>query len=247
MRLDGKVAVVTGGASGIGLATVKRMAAENAKVLLADYAKQGAEVATAMKAEGYDVEFCHVDVSNEEQVAAMVARAVELWGRLDIIVANAGIGSLGKADELTAQAWNQVIGINLTGVFFCAKHAIAAMRKSGGGSIINTASILGHVGFPGATAYAAAKAGVVNLTRTMAVDYAKEKIRVNAICPGFIETPMVQNGLTADQLQWIAGLHPMGRLGKPEEIANAILFLASDEASFVTGTSLLADGGYTAQ
>lgn len=247
MRLNGKVAIVTGGASGIGLATVKRMAAEGAKVLLADYAKQGIEIAADLKAEGFKVEYFHVDVSSEEQVAAMVARAVDLWGRLDIMVANAGIGSAGKADEMTAEAWNRVIGINLTGVFFCDKHAILAMRKSGGGSIINTASILGHVGFPGTTSYPAAKGGVVNLTRTMAIDYAKENIRVNAICPGFIETPLVQNGLTPEMLAGIAAMHPMGRLGKPEEIANAILFLASDEASFITGTSLLADGGYTAQ
>ncbi|HYF96116.1 MAG TPA: SDR family NAD(P)-dependent oxidoreductase [Symbiobacteriaceae bacterium] len=247
MRLDGKVAIVTGGASGIGLATVERMTAENAKVLIADYSKKGVEVASALKEKGYAVEFIHTDVSSEEQVAAMVAKAVELWGRLDVIVSNAGIGSLGKADELAAEAWNQVIGINLTGVFLCAKHAIPAMRRSGGGSIVNIASILGHVGFPGATAYAAAKAGVVNLTRTMAIDYAKEGIRINAICPGFIETPMVVNGLTEEQVKWIAGMHPLGRLGKPEEVANAILFLASDEASFVTGTSLFVDGGYTAQ
>ena len=206
-----------------------------------------AELAASLKEQGCEVEFFHVDVSSEEQVAAMVAKAVELWGRLDIMVANAGIGSAGKADEVTAQAWNQVIGVNLTGVFYCGKHAIPAMRKSGGGVIINTASILGHVGFPGATAYVAAKGGVVNLTRTMALDYAKEKIRVNSICPGFIETPLVQNGLPEEAQKAIAAMHPLGRMGKPEEVANAILFLASDEASFITGASILVDGGYTAQ
>ncbi|HYG57207.1 MAG TPA: SDR family NAD(P)-dependent oxidoreductase [Symbiobacteriaceae bacterium] len=247
MRLNGKVAIVTGGASGIGLATVERMAREQAKVLLADYARTGLEVAAELKGKGYAVEFFHVDVSSEEQVSAMVAKAVELWGRLDIMVANAGIGSLGKADELALESWNQVLGVNLTGVFLCAKHAIPAMRKHGGGSIINTASILGHVGFPGATAYAAAKAGVVNLTHNLAIDYAKENIRVNAVCPGFIATPMVQGALTEEQAKGIAAMHPMGRLGRAEEVANAILFLASDEASFVTGSSLFVDGGYTAQ
>lgn len=247
MRFNGKVAIVTGGASGIGLATVKRMAQEQAKVLIADYSTKGTEIAGELKAQGLAVEFFHVDVSNEQQVAAMVARAVELWGRLDIMVANAGIGSLGKADELTAEAWNQVIGINLTGVFLCGKYAIPELRKSGGGAIINTASILGHVGFGAATAYTAAKAGVVNLTRTMAIDYAKENIRVVAVCPGFIATPMVQDGLPDDAQAAIAALHPMGRLGRAEEVANGICFLASDEASFITGTSLFVDGGYTAQ
>lgn len=247
MGFNGKVAIVTGGASGIGLATVELMAAQQAKVLIADYSRNGAEVAGALKEKGYSVEFFHVDVSNEEQVAAMVAKAVDLWGRLDILVANAGIGSAGKADEVTGQSWNQVIGVNLTGVFYCGKHAVPAMRKSGGGVIINTASILGHVGFGGAIAYVAAKGGVVNMTRGMAVDYAKENIRVNAICPGFVETPLVEGALNEEARQFIASLHPMGRMGKPAEIAHAILFLASDEASFITGASLLADGGYTAQ
>jgi NAD(P)-dependent dehydrogenase (short-subunit alcohol dehydrogenase family) len=248
MRLNGKVAIVTGGASGIGKATAELMAREQAKVLIADYSPKGEEVAAALRDQGLDVAFARVDVGNEVQVAAMVAQAVAKWGRLDIMVANAGIGGeIAPADQVTLEAWNQMIGINLTGVFLCGKHAIAAMRKSGGGAIVNTASILGHVGFGGATAYSAAKGGVVNLTRTMAVDYAKEKIRVNAICPGFIKTPMVQNGLPEEALAQIAAMHPLGRMGEPEEIAKAILFLASDDASFITGASLLVDGGYTAQ
>lgn len=247
MRLKGKVAIVTGGASGIGKSTAELMAAQGAGVLIADYSKAGSEVAAALQSEGYEAEFFHVDVSEEAQVAAMVNKALERWSRLDIMVSNAGIGSLGQADQLSLEDWNRVIAINLTGVFLCAKYAIPAMRKSGGGSIINLASILGHVGFGGATAYAAAKAGVVNLTRTMAIDYAKENIRVNAVCPGFINTPMVTASLTAEQIQAIGAMHPIGRLGRPEEVAHGIIFLATDEASFVTGTSLFVDGGYTAQ
>lgn len=247
MRLKGKVAIVTGGASGIGQATAELMAAEGARVLVADYSEAGAEVAAAIRARGYEAAFFHVDVSAEVKVQAMVDKAMDLWQRLDIMVANAGIGSTGAAEHLSLEDWNRMIGINLTGVFLCGKHAIPAMRKNGGGAIINTASILGHVGFAGASSYTAAKAGVVNLTRTLAIEHAKENIRVNVICPGFIATPMVTANLTDEALKGIAALHPVGRLGRPEEVANAILFLASDEASFITGTSLLVDGGYTAQ
>lgn len=247
MRFDGKVAIVTGGGSGIGKATVELMAREGAGVLIADYAPQGEQVAESLKEQGLKVEYLRVDVRNEEQVSGMVKKAVDLWGRLDILVANAGIGETAPADQLALADWERMININLTGVFLCAKHAVPAMRASGGGAIVNTASILGHVGFADATAYSAAKAGVVNLTRVLALSYAKERIRANSVAPGFIRTPMVLEGPVKDQLDGLAALHPLGRLGEPEEVAAAIAFLASDAASFVTGVSLLVDGGYTAQ
>lgn len=248
MRFAGKVAVITGGASGLGKAAAELMAREGASVLIADVAPQGEEVAAAYRDQGLKVAFTKVDVRSEEQVAAMVKQAVDLYGRLDIMVANAGIGAGNAADKCDLADWDKTIGINLTGVFLCNKHAIPALRAAGGGVIVNTASMYGLVGFAGNAPYAAAKGGVVNLTRAMAVEYAKENIRVNAVCPGVIKTPLVAPTL-ADQAanDFLTSLHPMGRLGEPAEVAKAIAFLASDDASFITGAMLAIDGGYTAQ
>ena len=247
MKLAGKVAVVTGGASGIGEFTVREMVEEGAKVVIADLNDDlGSKLVQELNQEERQVAYIHVDVTKEDQVENMIEFAVSEFGKLDILFNNAGIGSLSPSAELPFEEWRKVLSVNLDGVFLAAKHAIKAMQKNGGGSIVNTASILGHVGQAQTAPYTASKGAVVNLTRTLAVEYAKENIRVNAVCPGYIETPLL-NQLDEAMKNHLISLHPIGRLGKPEEIAKAVVFLASDDASFVTGSNLLVDGGYTAQ
>ncbi|WP_077624182.1 SDR family NAD(P)-dependent oxidoreductase [Sediminibacillus massiliensis] len=247
MRLKGKKAIVTGGVSGIGEFTVREMVKEGASVLIADINDQlGEELAAELNGEETKVVFQHVDVSKETDIEAMVEKAEKEFGQLDIIFSNAGIGALSPSAELSYEDWQKVISINLDGVFLCAKHAIKAMQKTGGGSVVNCSSILGNVGQAQTAAYTAAKGGVTNLTRALAVEYAKENIRVNAVCPGYIDTPLLEQ-LDEEMRNQLISLHPIGRLGKPEEIAKAVVFLASEDASFVTGANLLVDGGYTAQ
>jgi len=247
MRFQSKVAIVTGGASGIGLATVRLLAAEGAKVVIADYSDQGQDVSDKLNAEGLDTAFAKTNVVDENDVRAMVEQTVARYGQLDILFANAGIAKDAPAHELSADAWTRTIDINLTGVFLCDKYAIARMLEQGtGGAIVNCGSIHSHVGKARVTAYAAAKGGVKLLTQTLGIEYATKGIRVNAVCPGYIDTPLLA-GRDEAITRHLVGLHPMGRLGKPEEVAKAVLFLASDDASFVTGTTLLVDGGYTAQ
>lgn len=247
MRFRGKVAIVTGGASGIGKATAALLAREGARVLIADVSPQGEPVAASMRAEGLEVAYLQADVSQEEQVIRMVSAAVGRWGRLDILVANAGIGGRGTADQTTLADWERVIGVNLTGIFLCTKHAVPAMRAAGGGAIVNTASILGLVGTSGAVPYTAAKGAVVNMTRSLALDYARDGIRVNAVCPGHLRAPTSIGGRGQITNESLLPLYPLGRLGEPEDVARAIAFLASDDASFITGTSLVVDGGYSAR
>jgi NAD(P)-dependent dehydrogenase (short-subunit alcohol dehydrogenase family) len=249
MRFSGKVAIITGGASGIGKATAALMAREGAKVLIADLSQHGEAVAATMRAEGAEVEFRQADVSQDVQVATLVDAVLQRWGRLDIMVANAGMGGRGAADRTTLGDWERVLGVNLTGVFLCTRHAVPAMRARGGGSIVNTASVMGLVGPRGAVSYAATKGAVVNLTRSTALDHARDGIRINAVCPGHLVDPTSLGGGAAraqDERDLLAQ-YPLGRLGRPEEVACAIAFLASDEASFITGTTLVVDGGYTAQ
>ncbi|OPA74566.1 short-chain dehydrogenase [Paenibacillus selenitireducens] len=247
MRLSNKVAIITGGASGIGEATVRLFAQEGAKVVIADFSEQGQVLSDALNAEGFDTLFVKTDVTQEEQVKHMVAATVEKYGKLDVLFANAGIARDGKAHALTYEDWQRTIDINLSGVFLSDKYAIEQMLAQGtGGAIVNCGSIHSHVGKDGVTAYAAAKGGVKLLTQTLGITYAKDGIRANAVCPGYIDTPLIK-GRTQEITDHLVALHPMGRLGKPEEVAKAALFLASDDASFVTGTSLLVDGGYTAQ
>ena len=251
--LDGKTALVTGGGSGIGRATSLAYAKDGARVVVADVNVEGGEETVQLiKEAGGEAILVHADVSKPEDTQAMVAQAVEDVGSLDCAFNNAGISG-GRDRRLTAdyleEDWDRVIGINLKGVWLCMKAEIPQMLKQGGGAIVNTASIMGLVSTSGSAAYTAAKHGVVGLTKAAALEYAKSGVRVNAVCPGYIHTPMVQDRLDTvdgyeDQLK---SRHPVGRLGEPEEIAEAVLWLSSDKSSFVTGHNMPVDGGYTAQ
>ncbi|MGG4497626.1 SDR family NAD(P)-dependent oxidoreductase [Brevibacillus reuszeri] len=247
MRFVDKVAIVTGGASGIGETTVRQFASEGAKVVIADFSPRGQELADQLNAEGHEALYVKTDVTKEDEVKQMVSATVERFGKVDILFANAGIAKDNAAHKLSLDDWQRTIDINLTGVFLCDKYVIEQMLAQGtGGAIVNCGSIHSHAGKAGVTAYSSAKGGVKLLSQTLGITYAKEGIRVNAVCPGYIDTPLIA-GRTEEMNQHLISLHPMGRLGKPEEVAKAVLFLASDDASFVTGTSLLVDGGYTAQ
>ncbi|MEK4029846.1 SDR family NAD(P)-dependent oxidoreductase [Pseudobacillus sp. FSL P4-0506] len=247
MRFKDKVSIVTGGASGIGKETATLFAEEGAKVVIADFSEQGAEVAKDLTSKGHAVHFIKTDVTIAEDVQNLISETVKLFGRLDIVFANAGIANDGPIHKLDAEAWKKTIDINLTGVFLTDKYAIEQMRAQGtGGAVVNCGSIHSFTGKSGVTAYASAKGGVKLLTQTLGIDYAKEGIRVNAVCPGYIDTPLIKGRSEAIN-EHLISLHPMGRLGKAEEVAKAVLFLASEDASFITGTTLLVDGGYTAQ
>jgi NAD(P)-dependent dehydrogenase (short-subunit alcohol dehydrogenase family) len=251
-RVSGKVALITGGGSGIGRATAIVFAREGAKVVIADYNREGGEqTVKTIKAAGGEASFIEANVAVAQQVEAMVAKTVDTYGRLDCAFNNAGIeGQIGaNIAECTEENWGRIIAINLTGVFLCMKYELPQMLKQGGGSIVNTASVAGLVGLPGGTAYVASKHGVAGLTKSGALEYAKSGIRINAVCPGFIRTAMterVMDGGSISEEAMIAA-EPLGRIGKPEEIANVVLFLCSDDASFVTGIPFPIDGGYIAQ
>jgi len=249
MQFAGKVVIVTGGSGSIGRATAALFARRGARVLIADLADSGLHVAEELTGQGHDVVFRHTDVSREDDVAALVRDAMDRWQRLDVIVPNAGIGGRGAADELALQDWQRVLDVNLTSAFLCIKHSVPAMRQTGGGAIVITGSIMGLVAPFHAVSYAATKGAIVNLTRAAAIDHAQDKIRVNAVSPGHLESPTSIGGPAAraeDQRNLIAR-YPLGRLGRPEDVAHAIAFLASDEASFITGSTLVVDGGYSAQ
>lgn len=254
-QVKGKVALVTGGASGIGRAAAIALAREGANVALADVdAEGGAETVRAVEAAGGAALFVSTDVSRADAVEALIAETVQRFGRLDCAVNNAGIqGELNPTDECSEENWNRLIGINLTGVWLCMKYGIARMRKQGSGAIVNVASNFGFVGSPGMPAYSASKHGVLGLTKTAALEYAQSGIRVNAVCPGPAQTPLVDNMLidqpeAADEIMnSITRRLPMGRIGQPEEIGEAIMWLCSDGASFATGVALPVDGGFVAQ
>lgn len=246
MDLKNKVALVTGAGSGIGEAVALLFAKHGARLVLADVDVAGCErVAATIKAAGSEAITVRNDVSVAAECEVAVATAMKVFGRLDVAVNNAGIGGpAAPTGEYPLDGWEKVIGVNLNGVFYGMRYQIPAMLKSGGGSIINMASILGQVGFAYSSAYVAAKHGVVGLTKNAAMEYATQGIRVNSVGPGFIRTPLLDKNLTEEQLTGITALHPIGRLGHPEEVAELVLWLASDKASFVTGSYYAVDGGY---
>lgn len=255
-RLTDKVAIVTGGAVGIGAATCAMMAREGAMVAVTDVRDDDGEATVArIVSAGGTARYWHLDVSDEaevERVFGEVAGAAG-FGKLDVVVNNAGISGADKpTHEIRSDEWNKVISINVNGVFYCTKHAIAHLRSSGGGSIINLSSIYGIVGAPDLPAYHASKGAVRLMTKTDALIYAKDKIRVNSVHPGFIWTPLVEElgknspqGVEAFRRE-LDGKHPIGQVGLPDDVAYGIVYLASNEASFVTGSELVIDGGYTA-
>jgi NAD(P)-dependent dehydrogenase (short-subunit alcohol dehydrogenase family) len=248
--LKNKVALVTGASSGIGRAVALVLAREGAKVVVSDInVPAGEETAALVRAQGGDAIFVAADVGKAEDGQALVARAVTHYGRLDVACNNAGIGGPQAATaDYPLDGWAQVININLSGVFYGMKYQIGAMLKTGGGSIINIASILGAVGFATAPAYTAAKHGVVGLTQAAALEYSAQGVRVNAVGPGFIHTPMISEmEQDADVNAMLVGAHPIGRLGRAEEVAELVAWLACDRASFVTGAYYPVDGGYLAR
>lgn len=248
--LQHKTAVVTGGGSGIGQATAQLFAEEGARVVVADIRLEAAEATVrAITAAGGAAVAAHADVTRASDVQAMLHTAVQTYGGLDVLFNNAGIGVRGTVEELSEATWDRVVALNLTAVFLGCKYAIPMMIERGGGAIINAASIMGLVGGSLSAVYPATKGGVVLLTKHAALDYARYNIRVNCVCPGHVDTPLVQRLFERDPAQGaeLLRLYPMGRLGQPREIAQGVLFLASDEASFVTGSTLVLDGGYTAR
>ena len=253
-RLKGKVAVITGGALGLGRAIATRMAEEGAAVAILDTLEgEGMKLAADLGVQGLEADFWRCNVASEADVAFAIDEVAEHFGRLDILVNNAGVSGANKpTHELTEAEWDFVQGINVKGVFFCTKHAIPHLRHAGGGSIINLSSIYGLVGGADVPPYHASKGAVRLMSKTDALIYAPDRIRVNSIHPGFIWTPMVDHflqdsGEAAEARKAVDALHPLGHIGEPDDIAWGAVYLASDEAKFVTGTELVIDGGYTAR
>jgi NAD(P)-dependent dehydrogenase (short-subunit alcohol dehydrogenase family) len=263
-RLEGKVSIITGGASGIGLATSLLFSKEGAKTVIADLdIRRGQKALNVIRSEGGDAVTIQCDVSKSEDVEKMVNATVEMYGRLDVLVNNAGIYFTNPVEDATEEEWDKTLAVNLKGVFLCTKHAVQAMRKHGGGAIINIASIAGMIGYRDSAAYDASKGGVIALTKSVAIDCARQgyNIRVNAICPGDIRSNPesgIRSHLTdsclsenpEEQKRQIDGYirqHPIGRMGLPEDIAKAALFLATDDAAFITGIAMPVDGGRVAE
>jgi NAD(P)-dependent dehydrogenase (short-subunit alcohol dehydrogenase family) len=248
--LQNKVALVTGGTSGIGRATALAFAKAGAKVVVSGRREaEGQAVVAEIKAAGGEATFVRADVAKEADVKALVEKTLAAYGRLDVAFNNAGVEWMGPLVEASEPDYRRILDTNVWGVLASLKYEIPAMLKTGGGSIINTSSIAGHLGFAGASIYVASKHAVEGITKTAALEFAKQGIRVNAVAPAAIETAMVDRfaGKEGEQRDFLASLHPIGRMGRVEEIANAVVFLASDAASFITGESLKIDGGFTAQ
>lgn len=248
----GKVALVTGGASGIGRATALAFARLGASVVVADVSEHGnRESVRLIEAEGGRALAVGCDVTHDEEVKAALAKTVEAFGRLDFAFNNAGIEPKKPAPtaDYDEEEWDRIFDINLRGVFVCMKHEIPLILKQGGGAIVNTSSGAGIIGIKGSPAYTAAKHGVIGLTKAAALDYAAQNIRINAVCPGYIETPMMERftGGTPEGRAKVVGEEPVGRMGKPEEIAAAVVWLCSDAAAFMIGHAMVIDGGQTVQ
>jgi len=251
VRLRDKVAVVTGAKSGIGFATALRFCAEGAKVIAADLRDARQEIDSIAVNGGHAV-FVQTDVSSESAAYELIGQTVAKYGRIDVLVNNAGIELAKKVTDTTEEEWDRLMGVNLKGVFLCSKAAVIEMRQTGGGVIVNIASELGLVGGSEIAAYCASKGGVIQLTKAMAIDHAADNIRINCVCPGPINTPLLDRIIAGSaepkkEKQITEKKTLMKRLGEPAEIANVILFLASDESSYMTGSSVVADGGLTAQ
>lgn len=250
MRLDNRVALISGGARGMGAAEAKMFAAEGAKVVIGDVLDEdGRQTEAAINELGGECLFVHLEVTDEGSWTQAIAETISRFGKLDILVNNAGVGGdRGRLEDTSEEVWDRIMDINAKGVFLGTKAAIPEMRRAGGGSIINISSIYGLVGSGGSSAYHASKGAVRLLTKSTAIQYASEGIRVNSVHPGIIDTPMTE-AILADperNQRWISGT-PLGRRGEPEDVAYGVLFLASDESSFMTGSELVIDGGWTAQ
>jgi NAD(P)-dependent dehydrogenase (short-subunit alcohol dehydrogenase family) len=249
-RFEGKTVIVTGGASGIGRAATLGFAAEGARLVIADQdAVEGERTVALARQKGGEALFVQVDVSRDEDCRHMIDAAVSTYGRLDVAFNNAGVGGSGFAlHEEEEFAFDRMIAINLKGVFLSMRHEIAAMLKTGGGTIVNTSSVAGLVGNPGLSSYCAAKHGVTGLTRAAALDYIGKGIRINAVCPGATRTPLLEAWFQDPEVEnHVMGLHPIGRIASPDEVARVALFLASGESSFMVGCAVPVDGGVTAQ
>jgi NAD(P)-dependent dehydrogenase (short-subunit alcohol dehydrogenase family) len=253
MRLSGKVAIITGAGAGIGRATALLFAKEGAKVVIADCdSESGAETVGIIREDGGEAAFVQVDVSKADDAEKMARKTVEMYGKLDILVNNAGIYMQANAVEMMEEDWDRILDVNLKGVFLCSKYCIPEMIKGGGGSIVNIGSEAGIVGIKNQVAYNVSKSGVIALTKSMALDFALDNVRVNCLCPGRTLTPLVEKVINEAQdpestRRALEEDRPLERMGRPEEIAAGILYLASDESPYATGSILSIDGGYTAQ
>lgn len=249
--MESRVTLITGASAGIGRSTALAFAARGDRVVVSDVDAGGGEETVALiRGRGGEAVFVPADVSQPEEVEALVTRTMAMFGRLDYAFNNAGIeGEIASTADCSLENWDRVLSVNLRGAWLCMKYEIPAMLRTGGGSIVNCASVAGLVGFRGSPAYAASKHGMVGLTRTAALEYAAQGVRVNAVCPGVIHTAMIDRvtGESADAEAQLVALEPMGRMGRPEEIADSVIWLCSDRASFVTGQAIAVDGGLVAQ